>query len=367
MRVNGQNFRTIWQKNGEDEIVQIIDQRYLPHKFLIIDLLTYQDAIDAIKNMAVRGAPLIGGTAAWGMYLAVVQAQKNGKGLPFILEASKELVLARPTAMNLKWSIVRIIEAIEGLDNLDEILKKAQKEATDICNEDVVNCENIGNYGLELIRKIAEEKSDGTVNVLTHCNAGWLATIDIGTATAPIYAARDDGINIHIWVDETRPRNQGANLTAWELLHEEIPHTVIVDNAGGHLMQHGFVDMCIVGSDRTTRSGDVANKIGTYLKALAAHDNDIPFFVALPDSTIDWKIRNGLKNIPIEERDSSEVSNVTGSRNGEIESLRIIPDGSKSSNYAFDVTPAKYVTGLITPRGVCNANEVDINKLYPEF
>ena len=367
MRVKGQNFRTIWQKQDDKEIIQIIDQRLLPHEFLVIDLLTYHDAIEAIQDMAVRGAPLIGGTAAWGVYLAAVQAKKNGLGIPFILDACKELVLARPTATNLKWSIDRILKAIESLDNLEEILNKVEKEAIDICNEDVKNCENIGKHGLELIHKIAENKSDNTVNILTHCNAGWLATIDRGTATAPMYAARDAGINIHVWVDETRPRNQGANLTAWELLNEEIPHTVIVDNAGGHLMQHGLVDICIVGSDRTTRSGDVANKIGTYLKALAARDNNIPFFVALPDSTIDWDITDGLKDIPIEERDSSEVSNVAGSNNGMIESVRITPYESKSSNYAFDVTPAKYVTGLITPRGVCNANEVDINKLYPEY
>ena len=367
MRVNGQNYRTIWKKDESEKTVQIIDQRYLPHEFLIVDLLTYQDAIVAIKDMAVRGAPLIGGTAAWGMYLAGVEARKNGMGFPFVLSASQELVSARPTATNLNWSVARILKAIDGLDNLDLMIETIEKEATDICNEDVINCENIGNHGLELIRKIAEEKSNDTVNVLTHCNAGWLATIDIGTATAPIYAARDDGINIHVWVDETRPRNQGANLTAWELLHEGIPHTVIVDNAGGHLMQKGLVDICIVGSDRTTRSGDVANKIGTYLKALAARDNNVPFFVALPDSTIDWKIRDGLADIPIEERDENEVSSVTGSINGKLESLRITPVGSKSLNYAFDVTPAQYVTGLITPRGVCNANEDDINNLYPEY
>ena len=365
MKVKGKNFRTIWQKIDNKEIIQIIDQRHLPHKFLIIDLLTYKDVIEAIRDMAVRGAPLIGGTAAWGMYLASVEAKKNNK-ISYILKAAGELVSARPTAINLKWSVERILLAIKGLNNLEEIQKKIEKEAIDICNEDVINCENIGKHGLKLIEKIAANKLDNTVNVLTHCNAGWLAAIDKGTATAPIYAARDNGINIHVWVDETRPRNQGANLTAWELLNEEIPHTVIVDNAGGHLMQHGQVDICIVGSDRTTRTGDVANKIGTYLKALAAKDNNIPFYVALPDSTIDWNISDGLRDIPIEERDSSEVSNVTVSKNGILESLRITPDGSDSCNYAFDITPAKYVTGLITPRGVCKANEIDINRLYPE-
>ena len=367
MRVKGKNYRTIWQKQDDREIIQIIDQRLLPHEFLIIDLLTYQDAIQAIQEMAVRGAPLIGGTAAWGVYLAVVQAKNYSESLQFIVDACGELILARPTATNLKWSVDRILRAIEGLDNLEVILKTVEKEAVDICNEDVKNCESIGKHGLKLIQKIAENKPEKTVNILTHCNAGWLATIDRGTATAPVYAARDAGIDIHVWVDETRPRNQGANLTAWEFLNEEIPHTVIVDNAGGHLMQHGLVDICIVGSDRTTRSGDVANKIGTYLKALAARDNSIPFFVALPDSTIDWEITDGVKDIPIEERDSSEVTTVQGYNNGKIESVRITPYYSKASNYAFDVTPAKYITGLITPRGVCNANESDISKLYPEY
>ena len=367
MKVEDKHYRTIWQSKKDKNVVQIIDQRLLPHEFKIINLISYNDAIEAIFDMAVRGAPLIGGTAAWGMFLASIEAKQYKKDKNFIIDASKELIDARPTAVNLKWAVDRILEAINGIDNIDQIIKIIEKEANNICDEDVINCENIGKYGLELIQDIANKNPDSVVNILTHCNAGWLATIDRGTATAPIYAARDAGINIHVWVDETRPRNQGASLTAWELVNEKIPHTLIVDNAGGHLMQHGLVDICIVGSDRTTRAGDVGNKIGTYLKALAAYDNKVPFYVALPDSTIDWKITDGIKSIPIEERDSREVSHINGLVNHRVESIRIVPDGTECKNFAFDVTPAKYVNGLITPRGVTKANEVDINKLYPEY
>ena len=366
MKYKNIQYRTIWQNNIDKEVINIIDQRLLPHEFKIIDLFTYHDAILSIQDMAVRGAPLIGGTAAWGMYLASIEAKKQGKGIEFIQQAGKELIESRPTAVNLKWAVDRILNIIQDSNTLDLIISAIEKEAIDICNEDVVNSINIGKHGLELIKNIAS-KNNSVVNILTHCNAGWLATIDRGTATAPIYAARDAGIDIHVWVDETRPRNQGASLTAWELMHEEIPHTLITDNLGGHLMQHGMVDICIVGSDRTTRAGDVANKIGTYLKALAAHDNNVPFYVALPDSTIDWSITDGLKDIPIEKRDSKEVSHISGLANGKIESIQIIPNGTECINYAFDVTPAKYISGLITPRGVTNANEKAINKLYPEY
>jgi methylthioribose-1-phosphate isomerase len=367
MKVKEKNYRTIWQCKEDKNIVQIIDQRLLPHEFKIINLTSYLDAIEAIYDMAVRGAPLIGGTAAWGMYLAAIEAKRNGKDIRFIIAASKELITSRPTAVNLKWAVDRIINAIQHTDNIDQIIKIVEKEATDICNEDVINCQNIGKYGLELIQNIANKKPGGVINILTHCNAGWLATIDRGTATAPMYAARDAGVNIHVWVDETRPRNQGASLTAWELVNENIPHTLIVDNAGGHLMQHGLVDICIVGSDRTTRAGDVGNKIGTYLKALAAYDNNIPFYVALPDSTIDWNIRNGIKDIPIEERNSQEVSHISGLVNNKVETIQIAPNGTECKNFAFDVTPAKYISGLITPRGVTKADEKEINKLYPEY
>tara|TARA_Y100000590_G_scaffold391054_1_gene467353 strand:+ start:893 stop:1996 length:1104 start_codon:yes stop_codon:yes gene_type:complete len=367
MKVENKHYRTIWQSPDERNIVQIIDQRLLPHEFKIIDLVTYRDAIEAISDMAVRGAPLIGGTAAWGMYLASIEAKNTNKDKEYIIKASKEIGASRPTAVNLQWAIDRILKAIEETNDLKKIIQITESEAKNICDEDVTNCENIGKHGLELIREIASKNSEKIVNILTHCNAGWLATIDRGTATAPIYAARDAGINVHVWVDETRPRNQGASLTAWEFVNEDIPHTLIVDNAGGHLMQHGLVDICIVGSDRTTRAGDVGNKIGTYLKALAAHDNNIPFYVALPDSTIDWKIRDGIREIPIEERDSREVSYISGLLDNKIEKVKISPSSTETKNFAFDVTPAKYVTGLITPRGTTKANEIDINKLYPEY
>ena len=366
MKVSGRSYRTIWQSQRNKEIIKIIDQTKLPHNFTIIDLYSYKDTIRAIKDMEVRGAPLIGGAAAWGMYLASIEALKKNKGPDFLKEASQELILSRPTAINLRWAIERTLNAIENEQDIEAISLILEREAKEICDEDVRSCNKIGENGLELIKDIARNKPSGPINVLTHCNAGWLATIDRGTATAPIYAARDEGIDIHVWVDETRPRNQGSNLTAWELLNEDIPHTIIVDNAGGHIMQHGMVDLCIVGSDRTTRNGDVANKIGTYLKALSARDNDVPFYVALPDSTIDWNIYDGLKNIPIEQRDSNEVVKVEGINKGKMYSVQIAPEGSKSNNFAFDVTPAKYVTGLITPRGICEANENSITELYPE-
>ncbi len=367
MNVQDKHYRTIWQSKDDKNIVQIIDQRLLPYEFKIIDLLSYHDAIEAIFDMAVRGAPLIGGTAAWGMYLASIEAKKSNKDKKFISDAGEKLIRSRPTAVNLKWAVDRILEAINRIDHIDHIIKTVETEAINICNEDVINCENIGKYGVELIRNIANQKPDNVVNILTHCNAGWLATIDRGTATAPIYAARDAGLKIHVWVDETRPRNQGASLTAWEFVNENIPHTLIVDNAGGHLMQHGLVDICIVGSDRTTRAGDVGNKIGTYLKALAANENNVPFYVALPDSTIDWNIRNGIKEIPIEERDPKEVSHINGLANNKVQRIKITPSGTECKNFAFDVTPAKFVSGLITPRGITKANENDISKLYPEY
>ena len=367
MKVGNKNYRTIWQSEDSREIVKIIDQRYLPHEFVIKEISSYIEAIEMIKDMAVRGAPLIGGTTAWGIYLAALEAKSNNHGKEFIIDACNNFLEARPTAVNLSWAVDRMMSLIEEHSDIEIIIQSLESEAEQICNEDVENSTNIGHHGLKIIEKIADSKSNKTVNILTHCNAGWLATIDRGTATAPIYAARDAGIDVHIWVDETRPRNQGSNLTAWELLEEGIKHTVIVDNAGGHIMQHGKVDLCIVGSDRTTRSGDVGNKIGTYLKALAAYDNDVPFYVALPDSTFDWKIKNGLKDIPIEVRNSEEVEYISGLLNEKIRSVRIMPEDSPSLNFAFDVTPAKYVTGLITPRGVCEASESDILRLYPEF
>ena len=355
MKIEGKEYRTIWYENN---VVKIIDQTKLPHQFIIKDLKTVKDAINAIKIMEVRGAPLIGGTAAYGIALAV---QENNDP-EFIKKSAEELIQSRPTAINLKWAVDRMMKKLSGI-NSDQILDIALKEAKEICDEDEKFCENIGINGLKIIEEIYNKKKD-TVNILTHCNAGWLATINWGTATSPIYHAHKKGIPVHVWVDETRPRNQGANLTSYELNEEEIPNTIIADNTGGILMQRGEVDMCIVGTDRTLSNGDVCNKIGTYLKALAAHDNNVPFYVALPSSTIDWEIKEG-KDIPIEERNSEELSHVEGvDENNEIKKVLIYPKKSKAMNLAFDVTPAKYVTGLITEKGISEASSEGLKKLF---
>jgi len=355
MKIEGKEYRTIW---FEKNVVKIIDQTKLPHKFIIKELKTVKDAINAIKIMEVRGAPLIGGTAAYGMALAV---QKNND-LEFIKKSAEELIQSRPTAINLKWSVDRMMKKLSGI-NSDQILDIALEEAKEICDEDEKFCENIGINGLKIIEEIYNKKKD-TVNILTHCNAGWLATINWGTATSPIYHAHKKGIPVHVWVDETRPRNQGANLTSYELNEEEIPNTIIADNTGGILMQRGEVDMCIVGTDRTLSTGDVCNKIGTYLKALAAHDNNIPFYVALPSTTIDWNINN-YKDIPIEERNSEELSHIEGQdEKGNVRKILIYPNKSKAMNLAFDVTPAKYVTGLITEKGICEASQSALKKMF---
>ena len=355
MRIEGKEYRTIWFENN---IVKIIDQTKLPHQFIIKDLKSVKDAINAIKIMEVRGAPLIGGTAAYGMALAV-QENDNPE---FIKKSAEELIQSRPTAINLKWAVDRMMKKISGI-NSDKILDIVLNEAKEICDEDEKFCENIGLNGLKIIEEIYNKKKD-TVNILTHCNAGWLATINWGTATSPIYHAHKKGIPVHVWVDETRPRNQGANLTSYELNEENIPNTIIADNTGGILMQRGEVDMCIVGTDRTLSNGDVCNKIGTYLKALAAHDNNVPFYVALPSSTIDWEIKEG-KDIPIEERNSEELSHVEGiDENNKIKKVLIYPKKSKAMNLAFDVTPAKYVTGLITEKGISEASFEGLKKLF---
>ena len=357
MKIEGKEYRTIWF-DGQNQIVKIIDQTKLPHQFIIKELTTIKDSINAIKTMEVRGAPLIGGTAAYGIVLAIMENNE----LDFIKKSSEKLIQSRPTAINLKWAVDRMMKKLSGVNN-NEILKVALEEAKLICEEDVKFCENIGLNGLKIIEEIYNKKKD-TVNILTHCNAGWLATINWGTATSPIYHAHKKGIPVHVWVDETRPRNQGANLTSYELNEEEVPNTIIADNTGGILMQRGEVDMCIVGTDRTIATGDVANKIGTYLKALAAKDNNVPFYVALPSSTIDWDIED-FKDIPIEERDSEELSHVEGlDENNNVKKVLIYPKKSKSMNLAFDVTPAKYITGLITEKGVCEASSNGLKKMF---
>jgi len=357
MKIEGKLYRTIWFENN---IVKIIDQTKLPHQFIIKDLKTVQEAINAIKKMEVRGAPLIGATAAYGLVLSLIE--KND--LLFLKKSSEDLISSRPTAINLKWAVDRMMKKLSGVNN-NNILKLALEEAKSIVEEDIDFCKNIGLNGLKIIEKIAEKKKD-TVNILTHCNAGWLATIDWGTATSPIYHAHKKGIKVHVWADETRPRNQGANLTSYELNEEGIPNTIIADNTGGILMQRGQVDMCIVGTDRTLSNGDVCNKIGTYLKALAAKDNNVPFYVALPSSTIDWNIKDH-KQIPIEERNSEELSHVEGlDQDNKLQKVLIYPQKSKAMNLAFDVTPAKYVTGLITEKGVCEASEKGLKGLFSE-
>jgi len=344
MKVNGKNLTTIWYDEKEDHI-NIIDQTILPHKIKIRSLKTLEDTTHAIKNMLVRGAPLIGVTAAYGMYLA----SKLNSSDKHLLYAAKLLKSTRPTAVNLKWSIDKIIIGIKNIINQDRP-QKILSLANNIRTEDINTCSKIGDNGLLLLEEIYKNKKS-TINILTHCNAGWLATVDWGTALSPIFKANKKKIPIHVWVDETRPRNQGFNLTAWELMNEGIPNSLIVDNVGGHIMQKGDVDLCITGTDRTTLNGDVCNKIGTYLKALAAYDNKIPFFVAAPISSIDFSIKDGLKNIPIEERESEEVSTIYGiNSKGFVDKIRIVPEKAECKNYAFDVTPAKYITKIITEK-----------------
>jgi len=360
--VDGQQMRTIW--SGEDrQTVEVIDQTKLPHALNIVRLRTAEDAAVAIETMQVRGAPLIGATAAYGLALGLL-ADPSDAGLD---AARKRLASTRPTAVNLQWALDAATDVVASLPESARA-DAARARAGEICDDDVAICSSIGDHGLSLIEEIWERKGrQGAVNVLTHCNAGWLATVDWGTASAPIYKAHATGIPLHVWVDETRPRNQGASLTAWELGHNAVPYSLIVDNAGGHLMQHGLVDLCIVGSDRTTATGDVANKIGTYLKALAAYDNGVPFYVALPSPTIDWMKRDGLAEIPIEERSPEEVTHIAGREvGGAIVTVRLAPDGAAAANYGFDVTPARLVTGLITERGVCAASEEGLRSLFPD-
>ena len=358
------DFRTIW--TTEDRYVEVIDQRVLPHELITVKLLNYKDAEVAIKNMTVRGAPLIGATAAYGIFLAVremIEKQLDGS---FLDQAFSDLRASRPTAVNLFWALDRMQDALDNAEG--DFLETAWNEANKIVEDDIETCRMIGVHGLQFIEEISKRKNGEVVNILKHCNAGMLGCIKWGTISSPIYQAMEKGIKVHVWVDETRPRNQGSNLTAYELTRHGVPHTLIVDNAGGHLMQHGMVDMVIVGTDRTTRNGDVANKIGTYLKALAAKDNEIPFYVALPSTTLDMTMTSGF-DIPIEERSQDEVKYMIGKSvaTGKIDSVLICPETTPASNYGFDVTPARLVTKLITERGVCEANEEGLLSLFPEF
>jgi len=380
MNVGGKHFRTIWLKPGNEQVVQLIDQRFLPHRFEIEDVTTVEQMATAIREMHVRGAGLIGASAAYGMYLAAIEAAKNPTAAGFdgyLTDAAARLKATRPTAVNLTWAIdqVRAGLAVTSPLTAREKIERARRTAEQIADQDAEHCRMIGQHGLNLIKQIAQTKEGkfatanpsrgGPVNVLTHCNAGWLAFVDYGSALAPIYAAHDAGLPVHVWVDETRPRSQGSKLTAWELGQHGVPHTIIADNAGGHLMQQGKVDLVIVGSDRTTCTGDVANKIGTYLKALAAHDNEVPFYVALPSSSFDWTMRDGSE-IPIEERGADEIKHADGWRDGQAIEVRVAPEDSPAANYGFDVTPRRLVTGLITERGICKADEKSILELFPD-
>ena len=364
MKIQGKHYQTLWVNDNEPKTIQVIDQRKIPFRFEFMELKTVNDVFFAIREMVVRGAPLIGVTAAYGMYLALLES--DGQNFePFLLKKAEYLKSSRPTAVNLALAVDEMTGFIMKEKNNPGLIQKTLEKAGSFKEKEIQFSEKIGDFGLAVIESIYQEKGE-TVNILTHCNAGWLACIDWGTATAPIYKAHRKGIPVHVWVDETRPRNQGARLTAFELNGEGVPHTIIADNTGGHLMQHGMVDLVLVGSDRTTVTGDVANKIGTYLKALAAYDNNIPFYVALPSSTFDWNLENGILEIPIEQRDPAEITEMEGWNGSEIQTVRIIPENSSVVNYGFDVTPARLITRLITERGICKADKESILTLFPE-
>ena len=365
MIVDGKDIKPIWFDEAL-KTVKVIDQRELPHRLVILDLDTMEKVVMAIKEMVVRGAPLLGVTAAYGVYVALASQKKNAGIENYLRSTCRTIRAARPTAVNLAYAIDKVLAEVLVVSNPDERIAAAQRAAAELARAETENCKMIGQYGVGLIESISRKNKNRPVNILTHCNAGWLACIEYGTATAPIYEAFQKGIDVHVWVDETRPLNQGARLTAWELGKHGIRHTVITDNTGGHLMQHGMVDMVIVGTDRTTRNGDVANKIGTYLKALAAQDNHIPFYVALPSSTFDWTLDDGLTQIPIETRDPDEIRYVQGLFENRTVRVLVPPANSPVANYAFDVTPARLVTGLITERGICKAEEADIRRLFPD-
>jgi methylthioribose-1-phosphate isomerase len=366
MRIDNKDYQSIWLDENDPGVIRIIDQEKLPFFFETKELRSVDDVYTAIKDMTVRGAPLIGVAGAFGMYLATLEINFYTNIREHLNNAARYLISSRPTAVNLSWAVNSVLSRLLKVTQEESLSKTALDIALEILEREKENCRLIGKHGLKLIEKISRKKNGSPVNILTHCNAGWLATVDFGTATAPVYFAHDKGIPLHVWIDETRPRNQGAKLTAWELGKYGVSYTVIPDNAGGHLMQKGMVDIVIVGGDRVTMHGDVANKIGTYLKALAASDNKIPFYCALPSSSFDFEIRDGLTEIPVEERDQEEVTTITGFAGGEIVSVRICPEDARAANWAFDITPAHLITGLITEKGICRATEDDIKKMFSD-
>ncbi len=364
MLVGSKNYKSIWLDKSDPEVVRAIDQQKLPFFFEITEMRTVDDIYYAIKDMTIRGAPVIGAAGAFGIYLATLEMTSVTNPRLHLENAARYLVSCRPTAVNLSWSVNYVLEKLAGDISGQSLSATALKTALEICEREEENCRQIGVHGFKIIDSISKKKNKNPVNILTHCNAGWLACIDYGTVTSPVYLAHEKGIPVHVWVDETRPLNQGARLTAWELGQAGVPHTLVTDNTGGHLMQHGMVDIVMVGSDRTTRNGDVANKIGTYLKALAAFDNNIPFYSVFPSSTLDVSISDGVTEITVEERDPEEVKNVSGFSGGKIESVRICPENTAAANYGFDITPAKYITGLITEKGICKPAEKNIKKMF---
>jgi len=366
MLIDGKNYQSIWLNENDKSKVMVIDQRRLPFFFEIKELCSVEDVYNAIRDMTVRGAPLIGAAGAFGIYLATLEITHRTNVSSHISNAAEYLVSCRPTAINLSWAINHSLRRLSGITDPEMLSDRAMNTALEICETEKDNCRRIGEHGLPLIREISEKKGGKPVNILTHCNAGWLACIDYGTVTAPVYLALEKGIPVHVWVDETRPLNQGARLTAWEFGKQGVPHTLIVDNAGGHLMQKGMVDLVFAGCDRATRKGDIANKIGTYLKAIAAFDNNVPFYSLMPSTSIDFSLYDGLKEIVVEERDQEEVTSVTGYADGVIKSVRICPVDTMAGNWGFDITPARLVTGLITEKGICRADEESIKKLFSE-
>jgi methylthioribose-1-phosphate isomerase len=367
MLVGNKNYQSIWLDESDPRVVRVINQQKLPFHFEIRELRSVEDVYQAISDMTVRGAPLIGAAGAFGIYLSVLEMNPATNPWLHLENAARYLISCRPTAINLSWAVNYVMEKLSSVKDPELLSESALNAALDICEKEKTNCRDIGKHGLKLIDTINKKKNGDPVNILTHCNAGWLACIDYGTAMAPVYLAHEAGIPVHVWVDETRPRNQGARLTAWELGQAGVSYTLIADNTGGHLMQHGMVDIVIVGCDRATGKGDIANKIGTYLKALAAFDNNIPFYSAFPTTSFDLELMDGISEIPVEERDPDEVLTISGLSGGEIMTVRLCPENSAAANYGFDITPAKYITGLITEKGICRATEEDIKILFSDI